>query len=285
MFRSNWILLPICRNTSKRFSLIMVALSDGISQSCCTLEFSNISMSPWSLLTYCESFLILSFCCSISASSHPRRSIGAELGTIFLPSNAKICDILSLCCEHSWRIAEHTPGSISPLMSRRDSIGEKLVSTDSLGTAKFIFVSPGSKFPLVAVPFTMLPLCLKPCINLTKRPPNIFIPAHQNSFDVSEYLIVVVEAKESHVTYSENKMNAIDSNGKLSFKISVKNVTKNDSCPASLTLSITVWDWSDICAFSDLWALSSYVQFLCPPLKKEGHIALHMSVGRYVGIP
>ena len=24
---------------------------------------------------------------------------------------------------------------------------------------------------------------------------------------------------------------------------------------------------------------------LCPPLKKEGHIALHMSVGRYVGIP
>ena len=26
-------------------------------------------------------------------------------------------------------------------------------------------------------------------------------------------------------------------------------------------------------------------QFLCPPLKKEGHIALHMSVGQYVGIP
>ena len=25
------------------------------------------------------------------------------------------------------------------------------------------------------------------------------------------------------------------------------------------------------------------ISFLCPPLKKEGHIALHMTVGRYVG--
>ena len=31
------------------------------------------------------------------------------------------------------------------------------------------------------------------------------------------------------------------------------------------------------------------LSYLCPPLKKEGHIALHMSVrpsvGRYVGLP
>ena len=33
----------------------------------------------------------------------------------------------------------------------------------------------------------------------------------------------------------------------------------------------------------------NFTLLLCPPLKKEGHIALHMSVGmsvgRYVGIP
>ena len=27
----------------------------------------------------------------------------------------------------------------------------------------------------------------------------------------------------------------------------------------------------------------SFWIYLCPPLKKEGHIALHLSVGRYVG--
>ena len=35
--------------------------------------------------------------------------------------------------------------------------------------------------------------------------------------------------------------------------------------------------------------IAIYREFLCPPLKKEGHIALHMSVGmsvgRYVGSP
>ena len=47
--------------------------------------------------------------------------------------------------------------------------------------------------------------------------------------------------------------------------------------------------------FNTFWGIIFY--FLCPPLKKEGHIALHMSVGmsvgryvgrsvgRYVGIP
>ena len=57
-----------------------------------------------------------------------------------------------------------------------------------------------------------------------------------------------------------------------------------------------------ICIFCDIKIVSSYLDlndiinftpiyapfekggaYLCPPLKKEGHIALHMSVGRYVG--
>ena len=36
------------------------------------------------------------------------------------------------------------------------------------------------------------------------------------------------------------------------------------------------WNITELKAVTDL---------LCSPSKKEGHIALHMSVGRYVGLP